>query len=226
MSPGKVLDRLRHGVDDIMIFASLMVLAWPMVFARLTAEEARALDWLLPVAVVLFAGFAIAWLAKRWPLAQYAPVSAAIVMAAIVHRGGTPAEEGLTWLIILVAGTILVRQFLGTHTNDGLMRDLTRERAILARQAFRDPLTGVGNRAMFMEHATDALADADDTMTAVILLDLDGFKGVNDTYGHAAGDELLRVTAQRLNANVRSNDTVSRLGGDEFVVLLPGSPTT
>jgi diguanylate cyclase (GGDEF)-like protein len=101
------------------------------------------------------------------------------------------------------------------------MRDLTRQAAILARQASRDPLTELGNRKLFMDHATDALADADDTMTAVILVDLDGFKEVNDTYGHATGDQLLRTTADRLNANVRSNDTVSRLGGDEFVVLLP-----
>ena len=133
--------------------------------------------------------------------------------------GGAGTE--LTWLIIVVAGVILLRQFLGSHTNEGLMRDLTRQRAILAGQAFRDPLTGLGNRAMFMDHAHDALADADDTMTAVVLFDLDGFKTVNDTYGHAAGDELLKVAAQRLNANVRANDTVSRLGGDEFVVLLP-----
>jgi diguanylate cyclase (GGDEF)-like protein len=101
------------------------------------------------------------------------------------------------------------------------MRDLTRQRAILARQAFRDPLTELGNRKMFIDHATDALADADGTMTAVILVDLDGFKDINDTYGHATGDALLRATAERLNANVRANDTVSRLGGDEFVVLLP-----
>ena len=74
---------------------------------------------------------------------------------------------------------------------------------------------------MLMDHARDALSDADDTMTALIMLDLDGFKNVNDTYGHAVGDELLQATARRLNANVRTNDTVVRLGGDEFVVLLP-----
>jgi len=173
------------------------------------------------VGVVVVVSVVISKLADRWPLAQYAPVSAAVVMAALLTAGANGGEAELTWLIIVVAGTILVRQFLGARTNEGLMRDLTRQRAQLARQAFRDPLTGLGNRAMFMDHARDALSDADDTMTAVILLDLDGFKGVNDTYGHAAGDELLRVTAERLNANVRTNDTVSRLGGDEFVVLLP-----
>jgi diguanylate cyclase (GGDEF)-like protein len=221
MSPGKILDRLRHGVDHLMIFASLMVLAWPVVFQQLTDDDRGVTDWLLPIVVVLFLDLAVVKVTQRWPLAQYAPASAAVVMAAILHASDTPDGFGLTWLIIVLAGTILLRQFLGTHTNEGLMRDLTRQRAILARQAYRDPLTGLGNRAMFMDHAHDALTDADGTMTAVILLDLDGFKGVNDTYGHAAGDELLRVAAERLNANVRANDTVSRLGGDEFVVLLP-----
>jgi diguanylate cyclase (GGDEF)-like protein len=221
MSSSKALDRVRRGIDEVMIFASLTVLAWPLAFGRLTAGHHRVPEWLLPAGIVVVLSGVISKLADRWPLAQYAPVSAAVVMAALLNAGEGGAEAELTWLIIVVAGTILVRQFLGARTNQGLMRDLTRQRAQLARQAFRDPLTGLGNRAMFMDHANDALADADDTMTAVILLDLDGFKGVNDTYGHAAGDELLRVTAERLNANVRANDTVSRLGGDEFVVLLP-----
>ena len=221
MRSSKAMDRLRRGIDEAMIFASLMVLAWPLVFERLSTGKHGVLAWLLPVGIVVAASVGISKLADRWPLAQYAPVSAGVVMAALLNAGRRGGEAELTWLIIVVAGAILVRQFLGARTNEGLMRDLTRQRAQLARQAFRDPLTGLGNRAMFMDHARDALADADDTMTAVILLDLDGFKGVNDTYGHAAGDELLRVTAERLNANVRANDTVSRLGGDEFVVLLP-----
>ena len=221
MSSSKVLDRVRRGIDEAMIFASLMVLAWPVVFGRLSDGHHRALDWLLPVGIVVVLSVVVSKLADRWPLAQYAPVSAGVVMAALLNAGERGSEAELTWLIIVVAGTIVVRQLLGARTNEGLMRDLTRQRAQLARQAFRDPLTGLGNRTMFMDHARDALSDADDTMTAVILLDLDGFKGVNDTYGHAAGDELLRVTAERLNANVRTNDTVSRLGGDEFVVLLP-----
>ncbi|MCY1142845.1 EAL domain-containing protein [Actinoplanes sp. Pm04-4] len=213
---GKVLDRVRRGVDITMIFASLLALAWTPLVGR----GDSVLRWSLALAAAAAVSAGVARLSKRWPLAQYAPVSAAVVAAAVQTSLGDPATV-MIWLILIVTAVILIRQFLGSHTNEGLMRDLTRQRAILARQAFRDPLTGLGNRAMFMDHARDALEDADDTKTAVILFDLDGFKGVNDTYGHAAGDELLKATAERLNANVRANDTVSRLGGDEFVVLLP-----
>jgi diguanylate cyclase len=218
---GKAMDLVRRAVDDAMIFASLTVIAWPLVFDPLAEDGHGVVAWILPVIIVIAVGAGIAKLADRWPLAQYAPVSAAVVVVAILHAQHGGAEDELTWLTIVVTGIILIRQFLGTRTNQGLMRDLTRQRAILARQAYRDPLTGLGNRTMFMEHAQDALADADDTMTAVVLFDLDGFKNVNDTYGHAAGDQLLRTAAERLNANVRTNDTVSRLGGDEFVVLIP-----
>ncbi|HEU4348742.1 MAG TPA: bifunctional diguanylate cyclase/phosphodiesterase [Actinoplanes sp.] len=211
MVPSKAIDRLRRGVDAAMIFAALLLLSWPLHSGSV----------LLRIGVVLFLGVAVMLLAERWPLLPYAPATSAVIMAGYWHYrdGRTPA--GLTSLLIGISAIILIRQFLGARTNAGLMRDLTRQRAILARQAFRDPLTELGNRKLFIDHATDALADADDTMTAVILIDLDGFKGVNDTYGHAAGDELLRTAAARLNANVRANDTVSRLGGDEFVVLLP-----
>jgi diguanylate cyclase (GGDEF)-like protein len=215
------MDRVRRVVDDAMIFASLTVLAWPLVSVGLSHQEPSVLAWALPIGVVVVLGIAVSRAAGRWPLAPYVPVSSAVVMAAVLHGFGIGGADELTWLVIAMAAAILIRQFLGTRTNEGLMRDLTRQRAIVARQAFRDPLTGLGNRAMFMDHARDALADADDTMTAVVLIDLDGFKGVNDTYGHAAGDELLRVAAERLNANVRAGDTVSRLGGDEFGVLLP-----
>ena len=144
MSSSRALDRVRRVVDEAMIFASLMVLAWPLVSGRMTADDRGVLDWLLPVGVVLVASIVISKTADRWPLAKYAPVSAAVVMAAELNAGDRGGEAELTWLIIAVAGTILMRQFVGARTNEGLMRDLTRQRAQLARQAFRDPLTGLG----------------------------------------------------------------------------------
>jgi diguanylate cyclase (GGDEF)-like protein len=221
MALGRTMDRVRRVVDDAMIFASLLLLAWPEYFADLARGDGGTLSWAVPAGIVLFLGVGVILLAGRWPLLQYAPVASAVIMAGFWHyRHGNVGSE-LTWLIIVISAIILVRQFLGTRTNESLLRDLTRQRAVLVRQASRDPLTELGNRKMFIDHATDALADADDTMTAVILVDLDGFKEINDTYGHATGDELLRTAAERLNANVRANDTVSRLGGDEFVLLLP-----
>jgi diguanylate cyclase len=214
---GQGLDRVRRAVDDTMIFVALLLLAWPGLFAGAVSGSSLVLG----AATVLFLGLGVIMLAERWPLVGYAPVSAAVAMAGFWLARHGSISPALTWLVVAVAAIVLVRQFLGARTNAGLVRDLTRQRAMLARQAFRDPLTELGNRKLFMDHATDALADADDTMTAVILIDLDGFKGVNDTYGHATGDALLRTAAERLNANVRANDTVSRLGGDEFVVLLP-----
>jgi len=215
MGPSKGMDRIRRVVDWVMIFASLLMLTWPAYFGS------GRFGVLPPVGVVLGLGLGVVFLSARWPLLQYGPTAAAVIMAGYWHYRDGHVSPGLTWLLIATSAIILVRQFLGARTNEGLVRDLNRERAILARQASRDPLTELGNRKLFIDHATDALADADDTMTALILIDLDGFKGVNVTYGHAAGDALLRTAAERLNANIRANDTVSRLGGDEFVVLLP-----
>jgi diguanylate cyclase len=218
---GKTMDRVRRGVDYTLTFTALLLLAWPALFEDAVRGPDGVPGLIIGIGTVLGLGLIVIVLAVRWPLVQYAPVTSAVIMAAFWFARHDTISPALTWLVIAVAAIVLIRQFLGARTNENLVRDLTRQRAQLVRQAFRDPLTEVGNRKLFMDHATDALADADDTMTAVILFDLDGFKEVNDTYGHATGDELLRTAAERLSAAVRTNDTVSRLGGDEFVVLLP-----
>ncbi|MCA1710097.1 MAG: diguanylate cyclase [Actinobacteria bacterium] len=102
------------------------------------------------------------------------------------------------------------------------LRDLT---AVLSERAVRDPLTGLANRSLLEERLRAVLArDArTGTATALLFLDLDEFKAINDEHGHAVGDSVLRHVAGRLKAGVRPSDTVARLGGDEFVVLVEGA---
>lgn len=107
----------------------------------------------------------------------------------------------------------------------GMIQDISerkRMEAALVRQAFNDDLTGLANRALFGDRLRHALARGTrhDSQAAVMLLDLDGFKRVNDSLGHSAGDELLIAIARRLEAVVRAGDTAARLGGDEFAILL------
>jgi diguanylate cyclase (GGDEF)-like protein/PAS domain S-box-containing protein len=103
-------------------------------------------------------------------------------------------------------------------------RDITERKRLerqLTHQAFHDPLTGLANRALFADRVNHALQRrTDQHALAVLLLDLDDFKTLNDSLGHAAGDEALIAVAERLSNQTRPEDTVSRLGGDEFVILL------
>jgi len=110
------------------------------------------------------------------------------------------------------------------------MRDMTEMKRLqedMHYQATHDGLTGLANRWMFMQHFEQAMQRArrGGRMMALLLLDLDEFKDVNDSHGHAAGDQVLIEVARRLRSSLRAGDVIARLGGDEFTVLLPDVPS-
>jgi diguanylate cyclase (GGDEF)-like protein len=108
--------------------------------------------------------------------------------------------------------------------NSRLKQERDLERVRLAHLASHDPLTDLPNRSGFDEELDKSIARADRHagLVALLVLDLDGFKPINDALGHAAGDVVLKAVSDRLRNNVRVNDTVARLGGDEFAVILEG----
>ncbi|WP_020651822.1 bifunctional diguanylate cyclase/phosphodiesterase [Massilia niastensis] len=131
------------------------------------------------------------------------------------------------WSWIEVRGTVTERdetgralRIVGTFSNIDARKI---EEARMRRMAHEDALTGLPNRVLFDDRLRQALlvAGREGHKVGVIYFDLDEFKPVNDTHGHAVGDRLLRMVAQRVRASLRESDTLARIGGDEFVVLLP-----
>ncbi len=113
----------------------------------------------------------------------------------------------------------------GAPTFHGVMVDVSQEKQLeerLAHQAFHDPLTGLPNRRLFRERVDQALARpaGPDGRGYVLFIDLDNFKTVNDSFGHASGDEVIVAAGDRIRACAREGDTAARLGGDEFALLL------
>ncbi|MBB6340344.1 diguanylate cyclase (GGDEF)-like protein [Pseudomonas fluvialis] len=107
-----------------------------------------------------------------------------------------------------------------------MQQDIAEREATISFLAYRDPLTGLDNRNRFVDRLQDALAAATPgTGVAVLLMDLDNFKDLNDTLGHEAGDQLLRLLGERLQQHLREHDRLARLGGDEFALLVaPATP--
>jgi len=150
-------------------------------------------------------------------------VAVAVALAAVVGTGLSsvlPPEEIL--LAGALVGLLLARQYLVVRDNDRLLVQLQAREAALAHEVMHDGLTGLSNRAMLLQRLEQALAlhARDGRGLVVLYCDLDGFKSVNDTLGHLAGDAVLREVADRLRACLRVSDTVARLSGDEFAVLL------
>ncbi len=162
------------------------------------------------------------------------PDEAGVLIGALEHAASEPLRIHTihtTWLHATgreCRVEVTITNLLDNPDVAGLVlntRDVT-DRVVLeeqlTEQAFTDPLTGLPNRALFKDRLQHALTrrSTNEAAVAVLFLDLDGFKAVNDTLGHSAGDHLLAQVAERLRQVVRPSDTVARFGGDEFAVLV------
>ncbi len=153
--------------------------------------------------------------------ALFSPAHAAVVVVALLAAPAVLAVQavrGVTASATVATGTVVSGIVLACY-----LIGLLRERAATEHEATHDALTLLPNRTLLVDRLDRSIAHARRTngSCAVLFMDLDRFKEINDTFGHAAGDRLLQTIAGRLRTCVRDEDTVARLSGDEFVILLP-----
>ncbi|SDY91002.1 diguanylate cyclase (GGDEF) domain-containing protein [Micromonospora pattaloongensis] len=156
---------------------------------------------------------------RTYSLLPYGALAAAgallvAVTAGELSRSGQVVVAGA----VAVTAAVVARQVVGLRDNARLLRSVRRHQARLEYQAHHDALTQLANRTMLTARLAQALAERGGV--AVLLIDLDDFKTVNDTLGHAVGDEMLVAVADRLRLAIDPGDLAARLGGDEFAVLV------
>ncbi|WP_291425701.1 GGDEF domain-containing protein [Deinococcus sp.] len=165
----------------------------------------------------------------QWLLAL--PYIAVIVSVALLFShtdDNSLRQRGIIWFSVLTFVLMIILQALNLLENQRLQHSLHQQtqeleahRNALAQLAFTDLLTGLGNRAAFYLSLQEAIDSAQSELLGLFFVDLDGFKGVNDRFGHESGDQLLRQVAQRLLGSVAPHGTAFRIGGDEFTVIFP-----
>lgn len=203
------------GIEEISAMASVPSAGWfvvarlPTAEALATVERVRTLvithGFTAVAILLLFLGIVVTWLLR--PL----------------HHAADQAERMTQGAIPLKPLPVVREDEVGhlTAAFNRLLAKLTRSQAELVRMAHHDTLTGLPNRQLLADRLEQALArtQRNATRVAVLFLDLDGFKPINDAFGHETGDEALREVTRRLLEVVRQTDTLARLGGDEFILL-------
>ncbi|MFT4519416.1 MAG: diguanylate cyclase (GGDEF)-like protein [Halioglobus sp.] len=197
-----------------------------MITGGLSSSPYFPLVLVVPTFIFLIAGrkYGFYWslIAASCVLAIYLLELNGVVFPQIIPEANMAFFSLSVWLMALM---LLVFGLISYEVSfEGLTNRIIAERTQFAHEAMHDPLTGLSNRKLFYARAEEAVnfAHSNEHKAAVIFIDLDDFKSVNDGHGHEAGDEVLNAVAQRLVENVRSVDTVARLGGDEFAVVLHG----
>jgi diguanylate cyclase (GGDEF)-like protein len=168
-------------------------------------------------------------LLQRWPAIFVPILHGAVFLIPIALASILPADRGMLslasgWIAVFALETILY--VIGTAF---IVLLITKERTVRIHKAaaHTDPMTGLFNRRGFIEaaHLLMKRQAKKGAPVSVLMFDLDHFKSINDSYGHAVGDDALRLFASTVSSTMRANDVIARFGGEEFVAILPGSIT-